>query len=158
MQEVFFQEDLVLPDIKADSSDEAIRQAGMVLQKAGFISEEYVDAVLERESNFPTGLQLSGLALAIPHATPEGHVAKDGIAVGRLTAPVYFQSMENPEEEVAAEYVFMLALKDSEHHLEVLKQMFASLQKPSVIAALKAARTKPEIMSVVEHSFCANKG
>lgn len=156
MQEVFFQEDLVLPKITADNSNEVIRQIGDVLCKAGFVSEEYVDSVLEREGSFPTGLQLAGLALAIPHATPAGNVAKDGIAVGRLTTPVYFQSMENPEEEVAAEYVFMLALKDSERHLEVLKQMFASLQKPSVIAALKTARTKTEIMSVVEHNFITN--
>ena len=158
MQEVFFQEDLILPEISAGSSDEAIRQTGAVLRQAGFVSEEYVDSVLKREDNFPTGLQLAGLALAIPHATPEGNVAKDGIAVGRLTTPVHFQSMENPEEEVAAEYVFMLALKDSERHLEVLKQMFASLQKPSVIAALKAARTKAEIMSVVERNFITTQG
>ncbi|SEA30482.1 PTS sugar transporter subunit IIA [Selenomonas ruminantium] len=155
MQEVFFQEDLVLPEITVNNSNEAIKQTGEVLHKAGFVSEEYVESVLKRESSFPTGLQLAGLALAIPHATPEGNVAKNGIAVGRLTTPVYFQSMENPEKEVAAEYIFMLALKDSERHLEVLKQLFASLQKPSVIAALKGAKTKAEIMSVVEHNFLA---
>ena len=155
MQEVFFQEDLVLPEITVNNSNEAIKQTGEVLHKAGFVSEEYVESVLKRESSFPTGLQLAGLALAIPHATPEGNVAKNGIAVGRLTTPVYFQSMENPEKEVAAEYIFMLALKDSERHLEVLKQLFASLQKPAVIAALKGAKTKAEIMSVVEHNFLA---
>lgn len=155
MQEVFFQEDLVLPEITVNNSNEAIKQTGEVLYKAGFVSEEYVESVLKRESSFPTGLQLAGLALAIPHATPEGNVAKNGIAVGRLTTPVYFQSMENPEKEVAAEYIFMLALKDSERHLEVLKQLFASLQKPAVIAALKGAKTKAEIMSVVEHNFLA---
>ena len=96
MQEVFFQEDLVLPEITVNNSNEAIKQTGEVLYKAGFVSEEYVESVLKRESSFPTGLQLAGLALAIPHATPEGNVAKNGIAVGRLTTPVYFQSMENP--------------------------------------------------------------
>lgn len=149
----FFNKDIINPSMSANNHEDAIKKVGNILKDAGYVNKAYIESVLEREKNFPTGLPLMGSAIAIPHATPEGNVLKNGIAVAKLTKPVTFHSMEDPEETVEAEFVFLLALKDSGQHLEILRQMFTSFQNPNVIQALKDSKTEVEILNIMEKYF-----
>ena len=149
----FFNEKIVAVDMKANNSGDAIKKVGKILLDAGYINATYIEKVLEREGNFPTGLGLQGAAIAIPHATPEGNVLKNGIAVAKLAKPVRFHSMEDPEETVEAEFVFLLALKDSGQHLAILREMFTSFQNPEVIRALQSGNTPRDIFNVMETYF-----
>ena len=149
----FFSIDIINSSMTAQNSDEAIKKVGEILKNAGYVNEAYIESVLEREKNFPTGMPLMGSAIAIPHATPEGNVLKNGIAVAKMSKPVTFHSMEDPSETVEAELVFLLALKDSGQHLEILRQMFTSFQNPNVIKALKDSKTESEILEIMEKYF-----
>ena len=149
----FFSEKIISIGMKASDSTDAIKQVGAILENAGYINSTYIEKVLEREGNFPTGLGLQDAAIAIPHATPEGNVLKNGIAVAKLEKPVKFHSMEDPSETVDADFVFMLALKDSGQHLAILREMFTSFQKPEVIQALKDGKLPHDIFNVMETYF-----
>ena len=59
-------------DTRVQSDTDAIHRLGEVLKQSGYINDKYIDAVLAREVEFPTGLQLAQQGIAIPHATPEG--------------------------------------------------------------------------------------
>ena len=149
----FFNAAIIKPDMSATDDKDAIRKIGEILQDAGYVNSAYVDAVIEREKNFPTGLQLLTSAIAIPHATPEGNVIKNGIAVAKLKKPVKFHSMENPDETVDAKFVFLLALKDSGQHLAILREMFTSFQNPDVIQALQNSTDAAQILAIMEKYF-----
>ena len=149
----FFNAQIINPALDAAGDVDAIKKVGEILKSAGYVKDAYIDAVIEREGNFPTGLQLMTSAIAIPHATPEGNVLKNGIAVAKLNKPVKFHSMENPEETVDAEFVFLLALKDSGQHLEILREMFTSFQNPDVIQALKDSKSAAQILGIMEKYF-----
>ena len=153
MENDFFSLKLIDSSLQAGDSKAAIQEVGQMLLGAGYVNEAYIESVLEREENFPTGLQLAGAALAIPHATPEGNVTKNGIAVAKLQKPVKFHSMEDPEETVEAEFVFLLALKDSGQHLEVLKEMFTGFQNEAVIRSLKESEEPQDILKIMEENF-----
>ncbi|MBQ9615672.1 MAG: PTS sugar transporter subunit IIA [Selenomonadaceae bacterium] len=153
MDNDFFSRNLIDSALPAEDSESAIRNVGQMLLGAGYVNKAYIESVLEREENFPTGLQLADTALAIPHATPEGNVVKDGIAVAKLQKPVKFHSMEDPDQTVEAEFVFLLALKDSGQHLEVLKEMFSAFQNATVIRSLKDSKEPQDIFKVMEENF-----
>ena len=144
---------IINPTLNAKDNTDAIEKVGAILRDAGYVNDAYIKAVLEREENFPTGLPLMGSAIAIPHATPEGNVLKNGVAVAKLTKPVTFHSMEDPAETVEAKLVFLLALKDSGQHLEILRQIFTGFQNPEVIQALNNATSAEEILAVTEKYF-----
>ena len=46
-------------DTRVQSDKDAIHRLGKVLEESGYINDKYIDAVLAREVEFPTGLQLS---------------------------------------------------------------------------------------------------
>lgn len=157
MQDGFFGENIIEIDLAAADDGDAIRKVGAILRRGGYVNDAYIEAVIEREKNFPTGLQLMNAALAIPHATPEGNVLKNGVAVAKLAAPVKFHSMEDPDESVDAEFVFLLALKDSGQHLEILREMFTGFQNEKVVAALQASKTKGDVLKIMEENFAKKK-
>lgn len=150
MQEDFFNRNIIIYPLMAEDSADAICQIGHVMEQQGYIKSSYTTAVLEREKTFPTGLTLQDTSIAIPHATPDGNVLKNGIAVARLAKPVTFHSMEYSERTTQVELIFLLALEDSQQHLDVLKQLFTTFQQPAVLQALKDACTPDELLEIIQ--------
>lgn len=153
MSNSFFHEDLILDQLSAANAVEAIKKIGASLVAGGYIDTSYTTSVIEREVVFPTGLPLPEAAIAIPHATPNKNVFRDSIAVARLAQPVLFHSMEDPEHEVPVALIFLLALKDSHCHLDMLKELFTVFQKTGFVKSLLQCTDKVEMMQLLEENF-----
>ena len=91
-----FIRELIKADMMAKDSSDVIYQLGELLSKHGFVSGGYADKVIEREIEYPTGLQTRGPAIAIPHACDDG-VNWNHVAIGILKEPVKFHNMEDLE-------------------------------------------------------------
>ena len=59
--------ELIAIDVDAKDYEEAIRKVGSLLYKNNFVKNTYIDAVIAREKDFPTGLNLDGISIAMPH-------------------------------------------------------------------------------------------
>lgn len=130
----------------ADSKD-VITHLGNLLREAGYVHESFVDAALDRESRLPTGLPLSGdVNAAIPHTDVE-HVIKPGLAMATLSTPVTFQNMISPEEAVPCRLVFVMALDQPKAQIEMLQEIAAVLQNPSIIERLMSADDFEEVQA-----------
>lgn len=140
--EEFIKEELIMPEGEAESAEEAIGLLGELLIRQGYIQSAYVGSVMEREKQFPTGMALEKTGIAIPHATPNGNVLKNGVAVLRLAQLVVFHSMESPEDMVETEIIFMLALKDSNGHLAMLQKLFGMFQAETTMEILRRTKDK----------------
>src|SRR5271169_503169 len=77
----------ILVKASAASSTDIIQQLGALLYNNGFVKETYVQAVIDREQIYPTGLQTSELGFAIPHTNTE-HVSRPAVAIATLEQPV----------------------------------------------------------------------
>ncbi|WP_139906194.1 PTS mannitol transporter subunit IICBA [Clostridium thermarum] len=75
--------------LKASSKDEAIRMAGELLVKGGYVDETYIDAMFEREKELTTYI---GNGLAIPHGVGSARdtIKKSGIVVLQFPEGVKF--------------------------------------------------------------------
>ena len=51
-----FNEELIVLNLEAKDDKDAIRQLANRLFKAGYVKESFIEAIIEREANYPTGL------------------------------------------------------------------------------------------------------
>jgi PTS system galactitol-specific IIA component len=136
-------------NLEAKTSEEVIRELGGRLLDLGFVTDDFIDATLEREVNMPTGLPLGGsVNAAIPHVDIE-FVKKSALGLATLNQEVVFYNMVENDVEVPCRLVIMLALDQPKSQVEMLQSVAALLQQPEVIDALIAAETVEEIYSAL---------
>lgn len=143
-----FNEAITSFNVEVNDSTDAIKSLGKILETNNYIKESYTDSVVEREKGFPTGLVLANAGIAIPHATPNDNVLKNGIAAAHLKKPVNFACMEDPDKEIPVNMIFMLALS-SNQHLEILKKLFIVFQNQDLVTALLNSKDKVEFLNLL---------
>ena len=142
-------ENLIMPDLKAGSSDEVFQQLGGLLVSEGYCKSSYVQALIEREKDFPTGINMGNIGIAIPHTDKE-HVIKGAVAIGVLKEPVHFYQMGTNDKNVEAKLIFMLAVKDPKEHLVFLQRILMVLQDQEVLKQLIETKNKQEIINIIK--------
>lgn len=135
-----------------DSYKEVIHQLGALLFENGYVKDSFIQAVLDREEIFPTGLEVSsGGGVAIPHADAE-HVKESALGVAKLATPVGFGAMGEPDKTISVDIVLMLAIADPEKTVIVLRKVILILENIEALQALKNASSKGEVqMNIIEH-------
>ena len=129
---------LILRDVEAANAEEAIRKVGQRFYDEGFVKDTYIDAVVAREKNYATGLQLADIAVAMPHTDPQ------------LKHPVEFEHMGDPDTKVQAEMLFMMAIKNPDEQVELLQKVLGVFQQPEVVAAFRAAKNEDELFEAAQ--------
>lgn len=145
-----FNEELIVLNLEAKDDKDAIRQLANRLFKAGYVKESFIEAIIEREANYPTGLSSGDMGVAIPH-TDSIHVNKAALAIGILKEPVKFQMMGMPEKSVYVSLVFMMAIDDPNKHLEMLKTLMNIFQQHDLLTKLKNARKLEEVANIFDN-------
>ncbi|KHF41405.1 PTS sugar transporter subunit IIA [Halalkalibacter okhensis] len=137
-------ETLILKDIEAANAEEAIRLMAGNLFERGIVKESYIEAIVEREKNFATGLPTKGYSVAIPHTDKE-HVNEKAISVAILKDPVDFVIMGEDSETTPVKLVFMLAMDESHSQLELLQRLMQIFQDDETLNSLAHAESKKKI-------------
>ena len=141
-------EELILTGLDAKDSGEIFEAAGGKLHALGYCKDSYVDALKKREQDFPTGVDMGGAGVAIPH-TDISHVNKKGIAIVTTKQPVSFVQMGTDDETVDVRVIFMLA-GDEKGHLELLQAILGILRDLDVLEQLSLAETPAEIINIIK--------
>ena len=142
-------ENLIVPDMEAGSSEEVFSILGGRLISEGYCKESYVDALIAREKDFPTGINMGDIGIAIPHTDKE-HVIKGAVAIAVMKHPVHFYQMGTTDEHVNAKLIFMLAVEDPKEHLVFLQRILMVLQDQEVLGKLTKTKDKKEIIEIIK--------
>ena len=131
-----FSKTLISPDIitlglKAKNQEEVLIYLGEKLKRKGYVKESFLNALIAREKEYPTGLG----RLAIPHTDRE-HTLKDAIAIATLTRPVEFKMMDDEEKSTLVSAIFMLALSSNSQQIDTLKTLMSLVQDDSKLNAV----------------------
>lgn len=140
---------LIVIGLDADENKDVLKKLGSVVVKAGYAKESYVDALIVREEEYPTGLDVDGIGVAIPHTSVD-HVNKVGIAIATLNSPVTFVQMGTDDETVAVHLVFMLAVVDPNAHIDQLQRIVEIIQDKAVLESLRKAKDPEEIIHIIK--------
>lgn len=141
-------EDLIFTCVEARSIDEVFDQLGGALVRAGYGRDDYVQALKDREGEYPTGLNVNGIGIAIPH-TPVDYANGTATCIGVLKEPVTFLGM-GTDEEVPVKLVFTLCVTDPHAHIGQLKQIVLIIQDGEVLQRLIGSKDPKEIIQIIK--------
>lgn len=141
-------ESLIFLNLEDAYSGEVLKTVGTALIREGYAKSTYVNGLIEREKKFPTGLNIGGIGIAIPH-TEACYVEKDGMALAVLKTPVKFFQMGTDDENIDVRLVFMLAIKDPDKHLKRLQRILDLIQDSSVLEQLLDAKDEKTIIRII---------
>ncbi|MCL2034126.1 MAG: PTS sugar transporter subunit IIA [Oscillospiraceae bacterium] len=136
--------------LKAHSRDDCIRRICAVMAENGYVGEDYADAVIVRENEYPTGLPTEGVTVAIPHSN-KGRVFRTGAGVAVLDTPVGFYNMADHESLLMAEIVFVLANSDPDKQLDDLGTLMDCCSDAGALKEIRAAKTGLEIVEILKN-------
>ena len=123
--------ELVQLDLEAESTDEVFSILAEKLEKAGYIRSGFLEAIKEREKNYPTALPIEPYPVAIPHTDPKC-IVKPFVACVRLKHPIPWREMAANEIIHQVKFAFMLGFQEAdagESHIELLQILVNNLQK-----------------------------
>ncbi len=140
---------LIMKDMEADSYEEVFQQLGGALVREGYAKDSYVNALCAREKEYPTGLDIDGFGVAIPH-TDVSHVNQAATAIAVLKNPVTFIQMGSDDEEVSVKLVFMLAVVEPNAHMEELQRILSIIQDKAVLEQITEAEDEEKLIEIIK--------
>ncbi|WP_154888074.1 PTS sugar transporter subunit IIA [Longibaculum muris] len=140
---------LIFSDMEAQDYQEVMKKLGGAFIENGYAHESYIDALIAREKEFPTGLDVNGIGVAIPH-TDVSHVKKPGVAIAVLKQPVDFIQMGSDDDIVKVQLIFMLAVVDPSAHLERLQRILQVIQDTEVLEKLLKVKDQKQIIEIIK--------
>lgn len=143
------EKELAIIELEANSKEEALRLLGGRLIEQGYVKEDFIESLLEREKNYPTGLPTEPFGVAIPH-TDGDRVHKSTVAFASLKNPVKFLMMGTDDKLVDVKLIFMLALKSPDDQLEMLQKLMELIQNPEMVSKLVQVKSADELNGLVE--------
>ena len=119
---MFFDEKVVLFHINASTAEEVIRIGADELHRRGIVKDTFYEHVIEREKEYPTGLNTETYNIAIPHTDSE-YVNRSQILFMSLENPVNFKAMDDDSVEVPVSLVFMIAMANKHEQVDTLSNL-----------------------------------
>lgn len=131
----------ILTGLPSESKEDAIRRAGGLLCSSGYVSEDYIGAMLEREKVTSTYM---GMGLAIPHGTAgaKDKVLRSGIVVLQYPEGVDFDG------EKARLIVGIAGVGDE--HLDILAKVAGALDDEALLERLGTTNDSEEIYKTLK--------
>ena len=142
-------EDLILLDLPGDTRDEVLRNIASVYMEKGIAKPTFYDALLERERDYPTGLPIGNINVAIPHTYPE-HINEIAVGIAIPKNPVVFMEMGGDDREVVCSVVVCLALKKMDDNVRMLPSLMDFFAVEDNLKLLLACRTPAEVMDILQ--------
>ena len=136
---------LIFLDLDVQNKEEAISFLAQKLFETGKVKNTYLQAVLDREKSYPTGLSFGDYAIAMPHTFAE-HVNEPCIAVARLKNTVKFVQMGTNDTQVDVGLIMMMAISNPEEQLGYLKKILTLYSsKDNVLGKIMGSDSIDEI-------------
>lgn len=139
---------LYINNLDADSREEVLRQLASKLYENNLVKKEFLESIIQREQEYPTGLPSSYPLIAIPH-TDYSLVNSTSIVVATLKKPVDFYSMENPKEVLGVSIVIMLAISEPKGQINMLQKIVEIISDEKFRCLIVGAKNENELATII---------
>lgn len=144
---------VVLINVAETDKASILKKMADKLENAGYVKKSFIDGILKREEIFPTGLQANGFGVAIPHTDAE-HVNSPMIAIATLKNPVKFNMMGGEKEDkVDVKIIFMLAMKDGNAQVMLLKKLMGVIQDDELLKDIYNADKVDMLLAILNNKY-----
>lgn len=140
---------LIFFHLKVSDNKEVLQIMGDAMIQEGYAEEGFIEALLERERDYPTGLDADGIGVAIPHKDSE-HVKKEGISIAVLNPPVEFEAMGEVDCQISVRIVIMFTVAGENKQIDRLLQILNVIKDEEILRELLKAKSKDEIRTIIQ--------
>lgn len=147
--ELFKKELIDLNNNNKDIKEDFFTKKSLELIESGYVKESFKDAIIARENEYPTGLVLENINLAIPHTDTE-HIKEPFVYINRLKNKIEFNQMGNEEDTVSVKDVWMLGIKDGAKQVDLLAFIMEIFSDPDFIKKYQAIDEAEELLELLE--------
>lgn len=145
---MYFDQHLCLFNIEAKTKEEILTTMARMLFSHGIVKQDYLDGILQREKQYPTGLLINSVGFAIPH-TDSSKVNQSQICFASLKNPIIFSGMTDDKEQIPVKFIFMLAMKQPHEQIENLQNLIGLFQNDEQIKLLEKCQSINEFTSIL---------
>lgn len=130
------------------SREDMFKSISHELLDNNYVTEQYLEKVIQRENEHPTGFKLKTLNVAMPHVDCE-FVKKDGMFVVTSKEGIIFKNAET-DEDLPVNIIFGLLLKQSDTHLTFLMKLASSFSNDMILQKIVESNNKFEIKNILK--------
>ena len=133
-------------NVKAENWEEAIEKGGRELLEAGIITQSYIEAMKKAVKDMGAYFVVTK-NVALPHAKAEEGILETGFGLITLKNPVEFGNIDNDP----VKYIFCLAIKSSNEHIEILKELSELLEDKEFFRLLDSEKDGEKIYDYLKN-------
>lgn len=109
-------------DIDVPNYEKLFIKMNEIFLKRDYVNNQYLDMILKREKNYPTGLNFGKYCISIPHTYPEC-IKEEKIVFIRLVNPINFIEMGSTDIKLDVKVVVMLLIKRGDKQVDLLLKL-----------------------------------
>ena len=141
--------DFILLNSPSVDREALFHEVNALLCKKDIVEGTYLQALINREENNPTAMQLETMGVAIPHVDIE-HVKREQLVVVTCPEGITFKQAEDPDEEMAVHVIFFLLLKEKDAHIDFLMKLIGLFRQTEKMDALLKTHSPDEVKKLLE--------
>lgn len=143
-----YAKDLILKS-QARTKAAVLEEVGNYLQEKNLVKDTFVSAIIEREQEFPTGIDLAPVGenlpnVAIPHTDTE-HCKTKAIVFVKLEEAISFNNMIKPDEQLEVNYLFLIVNDQKTNQTNVLSELMGFMTNEENMHQLEELDSEEEI-------------
>jgi mannitol/fructose-specific phosphotransferase system IIA component (Ntr-type) len=123
-------------------------EVNALLQAKGIVEPTYLKALLAREENHPTAMQLEKMGVAIPHVDVE-HVSQEKLVIVTCPEGIEFKQAEDPDLTIKVNIIFFLLLKEKDAHIEFLMKLIGLFRQTEKMDFILSSNSTSEVIEML---------
>ncbi|MDY3005583.1 PTS sugar transporter subunit IIA [Anaerococcus sp. AGMB00486] len=155
MTELFDKDCIYVSDAK--NKEDLFYYIYQKLLEKSFVKENFYEMILEREKNYPTGMDMSVVNpnlsnIAIPHTEPSTVNVTKIIPI-KLKNSLKFNNMIEPDKEILVDFAFMILNKSGGEQTNILSQIMDFVTKTEDIGKMFESNDVDYIYNFIKEKF-----
>lgn len=146
--EKYFNKENVYINVKGNNFKDVLKNVAFDLEKKGFVKDSFFNAVIERENNFPTGLEFPSYSIAIPHTDSE-HVNDNSIVVIKPENTIIFKDMGTNSKNLEVNVILLLLVSKNDEQVKVLSNIIKKFANDEIYNKILDSNNEQEIYSIL---------
>ncbi len=147
---IFTNKDLMFAGLDAKSDIEVLEFLADAAVKAGIADDNFKPALIEREKNAPTALNMN-----IPIAVPHIHTGckKNFISVATLKSSVPFGNLADLSNKLPVQIVFLIGIENLSVQSRILRHVCNSFQISELLAEYLKVDSSEALLEKIQNSL-----
>lgn len=128
---------------------ELYREMNQQLHCLDYVEDDFLIALLQREEEYPTGIEGGKVNIALPHVDA-CYVKQNALFIYQLAEEIPFVRMDDHQQVVGVRLVFLLLIHDLEFHVKAISELTRIWTNDDIMKGLLFVKSKEESVQLLK--------